>query len=92
MNKRLAVLAGAMALSVVPLTAQAQETPATTQMMPAAECGEHHATMGQPGHIGDMATIMGGKHIADMAQMGHIGHMASKYGQNAAAANRGPRA
>ncbi len=95
MNKRLAVLAGAIALSVVPLTAQAQETPETTQMMPAAECGEHHATMGQRGHIGDMATMMGGDHIAAHARGEHghhISHMASKYGQNTAAVNRGPRA
>ncbi len=94
MNKRLAVLAGAMALSVVPLTAQAQETPATTQMMPAAECGEHHsdpahmADMNTPGHIGRMASSkmpgMGGQHIAEHARGEHhmhVGEIASRPGQ-----------
>lgn len=90
MNKRLAVLAGAISLSMVPLTAQAQ-TGTEPAQLPTAECADHHL---DPGHIGWMASQQGGQHIAEMAQLGHgghngLGHMASMYGRRSQSGRTG---
>ncbi len=92
MRNRLAIFAGAITLSVIPLTAQAQTDGAAA--VPAAECDAHHADpahmadMNTPGHIGRMASSdmpsMGGPHIAEHARGEHhmhVGEIASRPGQ-----------